>query len=292
MRLKDIFKDIKKDKKVIIAGCEKFSEIDAAIKGKEEGLFEPILVGNPEKIKDKFKGIEVIPSFTPEDAVRISCEFLRDGKGDVLMKGSVPTSTFLKGVLNKENKLFDKGILSHLAILDIPGYHKILMITDGGMCIRPDLNTKKEILKNAINFARNIGIERPKVGILAAIEVTNPDMIETIDAACLSKMGERGEFGDAIVEGPVAMDIILSKEAGEMKGLNLNIAGDTDIILVPDIVSGNSVAKSLIYLAGADAAGIILGTKKPVVMLSRADTMGIKLNSILLGIFYSEKCSS
>lgn len=284
MRLNDIFKKIEKNKKVVITGCEKFSEIDAAIKGKEEGLFYPILVGNPEKIKDKVKDIEIIPSYSHEESVRISCELLRDGKGDVLMKGSVQTSIFLKGVLNKEYGLFDKGILSHIALLDIQTYHKILMITDGGMCIRPDLSTKKEILKNAINFAKDIGIEKPKVGILSAVEVINPDMPETMDAAALSKMAERGDFGDCIVEGPIAMDIILSKEATEMKGVKIDISGDVDIILVPDIVSGNGIAKSLIYLANAKAAGIIIGTKKPVVMLSRSDTMETKLNSILLGL--------
>ncbi len=284
MRLKELFKKLDRNKKVIIAGCEKFTEIDAAIKGKEEGLFIPILVGNPEKIKEKVKEIEFIPASTPEESIRISCEMLRDGKGDVLMKGSIQTSVFLKGVLNKEYELFDKGILSHLAILDIPTYHKILMITDGGMCIKPDLPTKKEILKNAINFAKKLGNEKPKVGILSAIELVNPDMQDTIDAACLSKMALRGEFGDCIVEGPVAMDIMLSKEAASMKGIESEIAGDVDIILVPDIVSGNGIAKSLIYLANAEAAGIILGTKKPVVMLSRSDTMETKLNSILLGI--------
>ncbi len=284
MRLNDIFQKIDKNKKVIIAGCEKFSEIDAAIKGKEEGLFYPILVGNPEKIKDKVKDIEIIPAYSHEESVRVSCELLRDGKGDILMKGSVQTSIFLKGVLNKEYGLFDKGILSHIAILDIPNYHKILMITDGGMCIRPDLPTKKEILKNAVNFAKGIGIEKPKVGILSAVEVVNPDMPETMDAAALSKMAQRGDFGDCFVEGPVAMDIILSKEASEMKGVKIDISGDVDIILVPDIVSGNGIAKSLIYLANAKAAGIIVGTKKPVVMLSRSDTMETKLNSILLGL--------
>lgn len=291
MKLNDIFEQIEKNKRVIIAGCEKISEIDAAIKGKEEGLFNPILVGNPEKIMDKVKDIEVIPSFSSDDSVRLSCELLKDGKGDVLMKGSVQTSTFLKGVLNKEYSLFDKGILSHIVILDIPGYHKILMITDGGMCIKPDLQTKKEILKNGIEFARRIGIEKPKVGILSAVEVVNLDMQDTMDAAALSKMALRGEFGECIVEGPVAMDIILSKEAAEMKCLNIDIAGDVDIILVPDIVSGNGIAKSLIYLANAKAAGLILGTKKPVVMLSRSDSMETKLNSILLGISYSKKCS-
>lgn len=291
MKLKDLFKDLDKNKKILIVGCEKYSEIDAAIKGKEEGLFKPILIGDPLKIKDKVKDIEIIPSTSQEESVSIGCQLLKDGNGDVLMKGSVQTSTFLKGVLNKEFGLFDKGVLSHLAILDIPSYPKILMITDGGMCIRPDLQMKKEILKNAINFARDIGIKNPKVAILSAVEVVNTDMPETIDAAALSKMAQRGEFGECLVEGPIAMDIILSKEATLMKGIDIGSSGDFDIILVPDIVSGNGIAKSLIYLANANAAGIILGTKKPVVMLSRSDTMETKLNSILLGISYTKKCS-
>ncbi|MCD6277541.1 bifunctional enoyl-CoA hydratase/phosphate acetyltransferase, partial [candidate division WOR-3 bacterium] len=266
----------------------KLSEIHAAIQGMEMGLVEPILVGEEDKLPDNLPdGVQVVPADSDTDAVEKAVKLVSSGEADILMKGSVPTSMFLKGVLNKEWGLRGKGVLSHVALLDIPEYHKLLIITDGGMCIKPDLKTKISILKNAVEFAHSIGVENPKVGILAAVEVVNQDMIETVDASIISKMASRGQINGAIVDGPLAMDILISKEAAEIKGVSSPVAGDVDIILVPDITTGNSVAKALLYLANGKAAGAVVGTSRPVVMLSRADSPETKLNSLILGILCS-----
>ncbi len=290
MRFDDLIPMAKKKgrKRIAIAGAKKLSEIQAAIQGMEMGLVTPILVGEEDKLPDNLPdGVQVVPANSDTDAVEKAVKFVSSGEADILMKGSVPTSMFLKGVLNKEWGLRGKGVLSHVALLDLPEYHKLLIITDGGMCINPDLETKISILKNAIEFTHSIGIENPKVGILAAVEVVNQDMEETIDASIISKMASRGQINGAIVDGPLAMDILISKEAAEIKGVSSPVAGDVDIILVPDITTGNSVAKALLYLAKGKAAGAVVGTSRPVVMLSRADSPETKFNSLILGILCS-----
>jgi len=272
-------------KRLVIANAEKENEIKAVEQAFELGIIEPILTGDPLKLSQYSNRFEVIPASGSEDAVKKAVSMVRDNKADLLLKGTVSTSLFLKGVLNKERGLRGRGVLSHIALLDIPSYTKILFITDGGMCIHPDLKTKVEIIKNAISFAASIGIKKPKVGLLSAVEVVNTDMKDTEDWAVITKMYQRGEIKDAIIDGPLAMDILLSKEAAEIKGINTPVAGDVDVIIVPDIITGNSVAKALLYLSpGVQAAGIIAGASRPVVMLSRADSAETKLNSIILGV--------
>ena len=290
MRIADLlFKAKEKGKrKVAIAGAKKMSEIQAAITGIEEGICEPILVGNRAEVNyDLPEGISFVEVDGDVEAVEKAVRMVSSGEADVLMKGSVPTSLFLKGVLNKEWGLRGKGVLSHVALIDIPTYHKLLIITDGGMCIKPDLKTKISILENAIRFAHSIGIENPKVGILSAVETVNPDMVETMDASIISKMAMRKQIKGAIIDGPLAMDILISREAAEIKGVDSPVAGDVDIILVPDITTGNSVAKALLYLGNGKAAGAVVGTTRPVVMLSRADSPETRFNSLVLGILCS-----
>jgi phosphate butyryltransferase len=196
----------------------------------------------------------------------------------------VATSTFLKAVLDKEAGLRTGRLLSHVAIMEMPGYHKIFFLTDGGMCVKPDLSAKIDIINNAVDVAHKLGIEMPKVAVLAAVEVINPEMPETADAAELSKMAERGQIKGCLVDGPLALDLAVSEEAARHKKVKSPVAGDADILVVPEIAAGNILAKGFIYMGNARAAGLIAGAAKPVVMLSRADSKEQKLNSIALGV--------
>ncbi len=294
------FEELKKkaktegEKKLVVVCAEDKTVLKASMSAKEAGLISPILVGDKKKIlkiglKHGFNIDEKYIEDTSgvESIVKKSVEIVRSGAGDILLKGMVKTSTFLKAVIDADYGLKTKRRLSHTAILEAPGYHKLLQFTDGGMNIRPDIETKIDIIRNACDFAISLGIEKPKVAILAAVEVVNPDMQETIDAAIIKQMAERGQLGRILIDGPLALDLAVSEEACEKKGIKSEVAGDADILIVPDIATGNISAKALIYLGNAKAAGIILGAKVPVVMLSRADDTETKLNSIALGVVSS-----
>lgn len=179
-------------------------------------------------------------------------------------------------------------ILSHGALLEIPSYHRLLMTTDGGMVIQPTLRQKVGILKNGIQMMKNLGIKRPKVAILAAIEKVNPDMPETVDAVKIVEMAKSGEFGDAEIEGPLALDVAISAEAARIKGVKSRISGNPDILLLPNIACGNILGKALLYLANGKSGGLILGAKRPIILLSRSDDAETKFNSIALGVVISQ----
>ena len=284
-------------KRIVVSGGEDFVAIEALKWASEIGLIEPILVGNEEKIKEavgraghesrtritKFEIVDV----TQEEIPVKSAELVGKGKADILMKGKISSSSFLRGVLDKDAGLRTNKILSHIAVIESPLYHKLLLVTDGGMIIKPDLQSKCDILMNAVQLAHTLGIECPKVAILSAVETVNPDMQDSLDAACLSKMGERGQFSKCKVEGPLALDLAISKEACELKGIKSEVAGDSDILLMPDIACGNISAKSMVWLGGAKIGGIVAGARAPCVMLSRADSKETKLNSIALGVISS-----
>jgi len=199
------------------------------------------------------------------------------------MKGKVSTPVLLKAVLNKNYTLRTERLLSHAAVLEVPAYHKLLLITDGGMVIQPDLEQKKSILNNALDVMRRLGAEMPKAAVLAAIEKVNPDMPETEHAAELAECAANGEFGQCIVEGPIAIDVAFSRVAAQSKGIESQIAGDPDILVMPNISAGNIFAKGLWHLANAKIGGLVLGARKPIILLSRSDDTETKLNSIALG---------
>jgi len=251
-------------------------------------LVDPVLVGNSAKLKPLMEEVgldaEVIDVPDPVQAAHEAVKLVSSGNADLIMKGKVDTPNFLRAVLNKEYGLRTGRLLSHVTVMEIPKYHKLLFITDAGMNIRPDLETKVQILKNCLDVVRTIGYERPKVAVVASIEAVHPKMPETQDAAALAKMGDRGVFGDAVVDGPFGFDIAISKESAEIKGVKSEVAGDADILLVPDVASGNMTAKAIIYFGGAKSGGIIAGAKAPVVLLSRADTPEMKFYSIALAL--------
>lgn len=218
-------------------------------------------------------------------SARLAVELVRNKKADILMKGMVSTAILLQAVLDKEIGLRTNRILSHAYILEIKGYNRLLISTDGTMVIQPNLIQKAQIIQNAIDFCRHcLGIKNPKVAVLAAVELVNPDMLATIDAACLAKMSERGQIEGGIVDGPLAFDNAISKEAALHKKVFSLVSGEVDIVLSPCIEAANIFSKGMVFLNKAIPAGIVLDAKAPIVLVSRSDSARSKLYSIALGV--------
>ncbi|RKY46402.1 MAG: phosphate butyryltransferase, partial [Candidatus Neomarinimicrobiota bacterium] len=284
------FDDIRKlakerGKKVIsIAMPESLSILEAVKELKKEGMIDAVLVGDSENIKKLLDDVRldidrknIIHATDPVEAGYLSVQAIKDGAADILMKGRIPTPDLMKAVLDKEKGLRKGKLLSHVAVAEAPNYDRLLMVSDGGINIRPDVEKKIQIIKNAIVLAKSLGIAHPKIGILCPIERVNPKIPETVDAAELVRLAEKGEFGDVSLEGPTAMDVILSEEAAAKKGIESKIAGKTDIIIVHDVTTGNAILKTLIWLVGAKVGGVVLGAKVPIVLLSRSDTKKEKM---------------
>ncbi|GAB6106210.1 bifunctional enoyl-CoA hydratase/phosphate acetyltransferase [Fusibacter bizertensis] len=276
---------------LVVAAAQDEDVLSAICKAAEENLVNPILVGDKteiEKIAEK-DGLDlknyVIHDVTDlTEAAKFSVKLVSEGKGDFLMKGLIDTSILLKAALDKEIGLRTDRLLSHVMIYDVPYYHKLIYLTDGGMNIEPSYEEKVKITENAIDVCRALGNKEIKVAVIAAKEKVNEKMPTTVDARKLQELCRTGSFGnDVIVEGPLALDLAISKEAAEVKKFKSEIAGDTDILIVPTIEVGNGIGKTLTYLAGAESAGIIMGAKVPIVLVSRADSYQAKLNSIALG---------
>ncbi len=275
-------------KKLVLAAAGDEHSIDAVIEAYKMGVIEPVLVGRKDEIYKLTRDCKQIDRFTIYDIkddkaiVQKSVELVVNGDVDILMKGKVTTATLLKGVLNKEYGIKHKSFLSHFALFEIPHYHKLLSITDVALNILPNLEHKVHIVNNAVNFIRKIGIEMPKIAALSAIEMVNEKMPSTMDAALLAIMQRRGQIKNCIIDGPLAFDNAISLESKKQKNLGGDVAGNADILLVPNVESGNILYKSLVAFAEAKVAGIVLGADFPVVLTSRADSEETKLNSILL----------
>ena len=294
---KDVLEKAKKygPKKIAVASAAAEDVLIAVEAARAEGLINAILVGNKKRIieiADKIRidltNHEIIDKSDKNEIAKCAVELVRNKEASILMKGMMGTARILKAVLNKEYGLRTDRMLSHVYTLEIKNYDRLLTMTDGAMNIAPDLKQKAQIIQNAIYYAHSMGIEKPKVAVVAALELVNPDMPATIDAACLSKMSERGQIVGGIVDGPLGFDNAISKEAAKHKGINSPVSGEVDIILVPNIESGNIFAKSLVYLAKAVPAGLLLGAKAPVVLVSRSDSARSKLYSIALGVLMSK----
>lgn len=216
-------------------------------------------------------------------AIVKGCALVKE-RGDFLMKGMLSTSAFLKGVLHRETGLRQNTILSHIAALEIPGYHKLLYMSDGGMNPKLDLAVRLDIIKNAITTLRLLGIERPKIALVAASETVNPDMPETVDAAQITELNRTGRLTGAVIDGPFGFDVAVSRKAAAVKKIDSPVAGDADFILMPNISAANIWAKGLMYFGQTRAAGMVAGALRPIIMLSRADDPSTKLNSIALGV--------
>jgi len=282
-------------KKMAVASAGAEDVLKAVEAARKEGLADSILVGDKKEIIQiaEKMGIdpanyEIIDKPDKTETARCAVELVRNKKASILMKGMIGTARILKAILDKEIGLRTNRMLSHVYTLQIKGYDRLLTMTDGAMSINPNLEQKAQIIQNAIYYAHSMGIEKPKVAAVAALELVNPDMPATIDAACLAKMSERGQIVGGIVDGPLGFDNAISKEAAKHKGVESPVSGEVDIVLVPNIESGNIFAKGLVYLANAVPAGLLLGAKAPVVLVSRSDSAQSKLYSIALGVLMSE----
>ncbi|MFH1001706.1 MAG: phosphate butyryltransferase [bacterium] len=282
-------------KKMAVASAGAEDVLKAVEAARKEGLTDSILVGDKkeiiqiaEKMGINPANYEIIDKPDKTETARCAVELVRNKKASILMKGMMGTARLLQAVLDKEIGLRTNRLLSHVYTLEIKNYNRLLTMTDGAMNISPDLKQKAQIIQNAIYYAHSMGIKKPKVAVVAALELVNPDMPATIDAACLAKMSERGQIVGGIVDGPLAFDNAISKEAAEYKGIESSVSGEVDIVLVPNIESGNIFAKGLVYLAKAVPAGLLLGAKAPVVLVSRSDSAQSKLYSIALGVLMSE----
>lgn len=292
-RLDELLSAAKQGKtmRLVVAAAQDEDVLSAICKAAEEALIEPILVGDKSEIsqiaarqKLNIENYEIIDVSDLVEAAKVSVKLVSEGKGDFLMKGLIDTSILLKAVLDKEIGLRTDRLLSHVMIYDVPHYHKLIYLTDGGMNIEPTFEEKVKIAENAIDACKALGNEIVKVAALAAKEKVSEKMPTTVDARKLQDLCKEGAFGEGvIIEGPLALDLAVSQEAAQVKKFESEIAGDVDILLVPTIEVGNGIGKTLTYLAGAESAGIIMGAKVPVVLVSRADSYEAKLNSIALG---------
>ena len=257
--------------------------LEGVYEATEAGYIDPVLIGDESRIRSKLKTmtgakpLRIVHAPTEEAMAEKGVELIEKGAVKALMKGHIHTDAFLHPILL--HHLQGKKRISHVFLADLKTYPKLLYITDAAINISPDLPTKKHIVQNAIDFSRLLGVEEPKVAALSAVEVVNPAIVSTVDAACLAKMADRGQIRAGIVDGPLAFDNAISAESAEIKGIRSPVAGDVDILMVPDLVSGNILCKDLEYLAGAQLGGFVVGTKVPIVLTSRADPPRARLIS-------------
>jgi len=278
-------------KNLVVVGAEDEEAVEATLMAKREGLVDRIfLVGKLQKLQNYANsvGVELIDSCDESDASEKGVKLVSSKRADVLVKGLVKTSTLLKAVLNKDWGLRGAGLLTHLAAIEVPTLDRVLFVSDGGIVIRPSLEEKVMLISNAVEILRKLGYELPKVALICAVETVNPAMPETVEAAIIAKMNQRGEIKNCIVDGPLGLDNALSSRAAEVKGVKSPVAGCADLLIVPDIHSGNFLGKSAIYLANGKIAGMVIGAKAPVVLVSRADTAESKLLSIAMACSASE----
>ncbi len=253
---------------------------------RNRGLIIPLLVGPEKKIATVARaagidlgGYKIIDSPHSHAAAAKAVELVRQGEAELLMKGSLHTDELMAAIVAREGGLRTARRISHVFVMDVPTYHKLLIVTDGAINIAPTLEDKADICQNAIDLCLTLGREKPKVAILAAVETVTSKMPATIDAAALCKMADRRQITGGFLDGPLAFDNAISKEAAEIKGIRSDVAGDPDILLAPDLEAGNMLAKQLTFLANADSAGLVLGARVPVILTSRADSVRSRIAS-------------
>ena len=269
--------------------------LQAALHARSQGVCDPILVGDEAQIQaillqlgESVDASRVIQAADVVEAADKAVALVRDGRADFLMKGALDTKVILKAVVNKETGLGTGKLMTHIAAFEIPTYHKLLVVTDGGMVPYPDLEQKAGIIRNAVEVERLWGIKNPKVGVVTCVEKVNPKMPETVDARALREMNERGEISGCVIEGPISYDCAMVKEIADIKGFDSPVAGDADILIAPNIHVGNIMGKMLTCTAGAKMAGFICGAKCHIVLTSRGSTAEEKFLSILMSAASAE----
>jgi phosphate butyryltransferase len=290
------FVDIAKQKtrkKIAVAAAEDEPVLLAIIDAVKHGIIEPILVGNRDKIKAiadslsiDINSIDIVSENDPAKSAKIAVQLVKDNSAQILMKGLVNTADFLRAILNKDTGLRKGELLSHIGFFETPYYHKLIALTDAAQNLSPDIYEKVAIINNSVELFHHIGVMNPKIALIAAIEGVNPKMQATTDAAIITMMNKRKQIKGCLIDGPLAFDNAVSREAAEHKGIESEVAGDTDLILAPNIEVGNALYKSFTYFGGATVAAVILGASVPVVLTSRADSDRSKLMSIALAASY------
>lgn len=274
---------------VAVAVAQDEPVLEAVKAAKEQGIANAILVGDEKTIKEIAKqinmdlqGFEIVHEENIVKAALKAVELVSTGKADMVMKGLIDTANFLRAVLNKEIGLRTGKLMSHVAVFEIPKYDRLIFMTDAAFNMYPDIKAKIDIINNSVSVAKAIGVDMPKVAPICAVEVVNPDMPATIDASILSKMNDRGQIKGCVVDGPFALDIALSMEAAKHKKVGGQVAGQADIMLLPNIEAANVMYKTLTYTTESKNGGLLVGTSAPVIVTSRADSFETKLNSIAL----------
>ena len=282
-------------KTAIVHPCSKEAMI-AAIEAWQERFLDPVLVGPERKIRDaasqagfNIDSFKIVPTEHSHAAAQKAVEMAASGEVQALMKGSLHTDELLSAVVSSQSGLRTERRISHVYAMDIPAYSKPLLITDAAINIRPDLDDKRDIIQNAVDLLRILGLEKPLVAVLAAVETVNSKMPATLDAAALTVMSMRGQITGAIVDGPLAFDNAINLKAAEIKGIVSPVAGQADILLVPDLEAGNMLAKQLMYFADAGAAGLVLGARVPIILTSRSDKVAVRLASAALAKIMVER---
>jgi len=270
------------------------SSLEGAIQAAEAGMIVPILVGPrakihaaAEKCGADISRFELIDTAHSHAAAAKAVELVRSGKAELLMKGSLHTDELMREVTAKDTGLRTARRISHVFVMDVPTYPYALFITDAAVNIFPDLEAKQDIVQNAIDLHLGLGLGKPRVAILSAVETVTPKIPSTIEAAALCKMAERGQITGGVLDGPLALDNAISREAAEIKGLHSPVAGEAQILVVPDLEAGNMLAKNLTFLANADAAGIVLGARVPIILTSRADSVRTRMASCAVAVLYA-----
>ncbi len=285
-------RDVKPQNLVVCAAADEHN-LEAVYKAYSKKIINPILIDDANEINlvankmgMDISGMVIIDKKNISDLVQTSISMVKNREADILMKGRLSTSEILKGILHKEWGLKNRKLLSHFSIFEMPDYHKLLVLTDVAMNIAPDLQDKIAIINNTVEFFQTINPNKdPKVAVLAAVEMVNEKMQPTLDAALLTIMQKRGQIKNCIIDGPLAFDNAISFESKKTKGLDGVVAGDADILLAPDIESGNVLYKAFAFFTKAKMAGVLIGTSSPVVLTSRADSEETKYNSILLAAY-------
>ena len=280
-------------KRLVLAMSQEADALRAVLNAAGKQIVTPILVGDLQEIRKtaekaelEIDAFKIVSAEDEKEAAAKAVQLVRAGEADLLMKGKVPTATLMRAVLDRKTGLRGAGVLSQVTIIEAETYPKFLIMTDTGLNIAPDLKTKVALINNAVKAAQKLGVELPKVAVIAAVEKVNPGaMPVTVEAALLSKMAERGQIRGCLVDGPLALDNAVSAKSCRIKGIESKVGGDADILLMPDIEAANVFYKALAYLANFKLAGIIMGANAPVIMSSRADSDTIKFYSILAGVF-------
>jgi len=278
---------------IVVHPCDE-SSLRGPVEAAELGIIEPILVGPTTKIKKvagehgiKINDFQVVDAPHSEAAAERAVELIHEGKGELLMKGSLHTDELMRAVTNSKTGLRTARRISHVFIMDVPTYPETLFVTDAAINIFPDLDAKRDIIQNAVDLFTQVGLGTPRVAILSAVETVTSKIPSTIDAAALCKMADRGQITNAIIDGPLAFDNAISPEAARIKGIQSPVAGKAQILVVPDLEAGNMLAKNLIFLSKADSAGLVLGARVPVVLTSRADSVRSRMASCAAAVLYA-----